>query len=84
MFDNDLFIGGRVAANDASDTSVLAGIVTDLDTGELFVNIEAERRIGDNLSLELRARAFMNAGPNDSLYALENDDYLQLRLHWYY
>jgi len=83
-FDNDLFVGGRLALNDASDTSLLAGIAADLDTGELFVNVEAERRIGDNFSLELRLRAFMNADAIDSLYAIENDDYLQLGLSWYY
>ena len=83
-FDNDLFIGSRLALNDASDTSVLAGIAADLNTHELFFNVEAERRIGNNLSIELRLRAFMNADPDELLYAFENDDYLQLRLSWYY
>ena len=83
-FDNDLFIGSRLALNDASDTSVLAGIAADLNTHELFLNVEAERRIGDNLSVELRLRAFMNAEPDELLYAFERDDYLQLRLSWYY
>ncbi len=83
-FDNDLFIGSRLVLNDASDTSVLAGIVADLNTRELFFNVEAERRIGDNLSVELRLRAFMNADPDELLYAFEHDDYLQLRLSWYY
>ena len=36
-FDNDLFIGSRLALNDASDTSVLAGIAADLNTHELFL-----------------------------------------------
>ena len=49
-----------------------------------FFNVEAERRIGDNLSIELRLRAFMNADPDELLYAFEHDDYLQLRLSWYY
>jgi len=83
-FDNDLFIGSRLALNDTSDTSVLAGIAADLNTHELFLNIEAERRIGDNLSVELRLRAFMNAEPDDPLYTVERDDYLQVRLSWYY
>ena len=82
--DNDLFIGARLALNDADDTSVLAGVAVDLDTQELFLNIEAERRIGDNLSVELQLRTFMNAEPGDALFAVEQDDYLQLRLSWYY
>jgi hypothetical protein len=83
-FDNDLFAGVRLALNDSSDTSVLAGIVADLDTSEVFFNVEAERRMGDNFSVEVRLRAFMNAAANDLLHAFEHDDYVQLRLSWYY
>jgi hypothetical protein len=81
---NDLFIGARLALNDANDTSVLAGVAVDLDTQELFLNIEAERRFSDSLSVELQLRTFMNAKPGDALFLLERDDYLQLRLSWYY
>jgi hypothetical protein len=83
-FDNDVFVGTRLALNDASDTSVLAGMVIDTSTQELFFNVEAERRFGDNLSAELRVRAFGNSEPNEALYAFERDDYVQLRLSWYY
>ena len=82
--DNDLFVGTRFALNDSDNTSVLAGIAVDLDTQELFLNIEAERRFGENLSAELQLRMFMNAEPGDALFAVEHDDYLQLRLSWYY
>jgi len=82
--DNDLFVGTRLALNDADDTSVLAGVAVDLDTQELFVNIEAARRFGDKLSVELQLRSFLNAEPGDTLYAVEQDDYVQLRLSWYY
>ena len=82
--DNDLFVGTRLALNDSDDTSVLAGVAVDLDTQELFLNIEAERRFGDNLSVELQLRSFLNADPGDALFAIEHDDYLQLRLSWYY
>jgi hypothetical protein len=82
--DNDLFIGARLALNDADDSSVLAGVAVDLDTQELFLNIEAERRFGDSLSVELQLRTFMNAEPGDALFLVEQDDYLQLRLSWYY
>ncbi len=83
-FDNDVFVGTRVALNDASDTSLLAGVVLDADTREVFFNLEAERRFGDNLSAELRLRSFTNSEPGQALHAFERDDYLQLRLNWYY
>jgi hypothetical protein len=82
--DNDLLIGTRLAFNDANDSSVLAGVAVDLNTQELFLNIEAERRFTDNLSVELQLRTFMNAEPGDALFTVEQDDYLQLRLSWYY
>jgi len=83
-FDNDVFIGTRLALNDASDTSVLAGIAIDADTQETFFSLEAERRFGDNISAELRLRAFANSEPSEALYTIERDDYIQLRLSWYY
>ena len=42
--DNDVFVAARLAFNDIQDTAVLAGFSYDTDTGETFVNIEAERR----------------------------------------
>ena len=81
---NDLFAGMRLALNDAEDTSVLAGIAVDLDSSELFLNIEAERRFGDNLDVELQLRSFLNAEPGTLLGAVDQDDYIQLRLNWYY
>jgi hypothetical protein len=84
VFGNDLFFGARFALNDANDTSVLAGITADLDSGEMFFNVEAERRIGESLGLEMRLRAFSNAEPGGLLYSFERDNYFQLRLNWYY
>lgn len=83
-FDNDVFVGTRLALNDANDTSVLAGIAIDTDTRELFVNVEAARRFGDSLSAELRIRSFTNSRPNEVLYTIERDDYIELQLSWYY
>ncbi|MFQ6006786.1 MAG: hypothetical protein ACE5OQ_14940 [Woeseia sp.] len=83
-FDSDVFAGTRLALNDANDTSVLAGFAIDTDTQELFFNLEAERRFGDELSAELRLRTFANSKPNEALYTIERDDYIQLRLSRYY
>jgi hypothetical protein len=82
--DNDLFVGSRLALNDYDNTSVLAGVAIDLDTQELFLNIEAERRFGDKLSAQLLLRSFMNAAPNSGMYSVKQDDYVQLQLSWYY
>jgi len=82
--DNDVFVGARLALNDIQDTAVLAGVGYDVDTSETFVNIEADRRLGENYVIELRARAFSGADPQDLTYALANDDYVQLQLSRYF
>ena len=78
--DNDLFAGTRLALNDVQDTAVLAGISYDAETGERFVNIEAERRFGDDWFGELRVRVFSGAEQGDATYWLQRDDYLQLSI----
>lgn len=83
-FDNELFAGARFALNDSQDTSILAGIALDVKTDEVFLNIEAERRFGDNLSAEFRLRSFLNSQIGDAGYSIAQDDYAQLRLSWYY
>jgi hypothetical protein len=78
--DNDLFVGARLALNDVQDTAVLAGFSYDTDTGEAFVNIEAERRFGDDWFAELRLRAFSGAEAGDATFWLQSDDYVQLNI----
>ena len=80
LADNDLFAGMRVGLNDTQDTAVLIGTGYDLETSETYLNIEADRRLGDDYLLELRARFFTNSEPGDTSYAIESDDYLQLQL----
>ncbi len=82
--DNDVFVGARLAVNDIQDTTVLAGVAYDVDTGETFVNIEAERRFGDDWFAELRVRAFSGAGQGDATYWLRADDYVQLNIARYF
>jgi hypothetical protein len=82
--DNDVFVGTRVALNDVQDTAVLAGVSYDIDTGETFVNIEAERRFGEDWFAELRVRAFSGAEQGDTTYWLRRDDYVQLNIARYF
>ena len=80
LADNDLFVGGRLALNGVQDTALLAGVVVDMDTTETFFNIETERRFGDNVVLELRARAITGADLGETAYALGRDGYIQWRI----
>jgi hypothetical protein len=82
--DNDAFAGVRLALNDTQDTTMLAGIGRDIRTGETFLNLEAERRLGQDYVLELRARAFAGAEPGDLTHAFADDSYLQVQISRYF
>ena len=58
-FENDLFTGFRFAFNDIEDTQILGGMVSDLDSSSKFVNLEANRRIGDHFLVTLEVRGFL-------------------------
>jgi hypothetical protein len=80
LFEHDLFLGGRWALNDVSDTSLLGGPVIDLTTGETLVFAELERRIGSDWSLSLEARLFGNADPGSIAYGIRRDGFLSVSL----
>jgi hypothetical protein len=79
-FENDVFVGARLAFNDVGSTSLLAGAIIDDTSGATFALIEASRRIGDRWTIELEARGFLNVPSTDLLYSVRKDDYVQLRL----
>ena len=79
-FENDLFVGGRLAFNDVGSTSILAGAIVDDQSGAMLVTIEASRRLGDRWTVELETQAFLNVPATDPLYSMRRDDYVQLRL----
>jgi hypothetical protein len=79
-FDNDLFLGVRLALNDTQDTSVLTGIIVDRDDHSRLLSIEAGRRLGTNWTLELEGRWFDNMDSGGDLAAYADDSFLSLRL----
>lgn len=84
IFDDDLFVGARLALNDTQDTELLTGVLLDRDTGEWFFNLEAERRLTPHLKGEIRARFFGGTEPGSLLDSISNDDYLQAALFYHF
>jgi hypothetical protein len=83
-FENDLFLGLRLAANDVASTEVLFGIVQDLDDSGTFFNLEASRRLGDDMKLSIEGRFFTDLHRGHPQYAIRDDSYLQLELAHYF
>jgi hypothetical protein len=84
IFDDDLFVGSRLALNDTQDTSVLAGLVIDRQDGSTAALIEAERRIGSRWKVELESRLFFDVAKTNPLATFQADDFLTVRMSRYF
>lgn len=85
LFEDDVFVGGRLAFNDAESSTLLFGVFYDNDDHEQFYSLEASRRLASNISLNIEGRWFSNVQPNNyPLNILDHDDYVQAELVFYY
>lgn len=83
-FQNDLFLGTRIAFNDTQSTQILAGITLDLDGRGYTYTVKAERRIGETMKLNFEWRAYNDTPTGDVLDAFQNEDSLRLYFSWYF
>jgi len=83
-FDNDLFVGARLALNDVQSTELLAGFIDDLDNGNRLYSVEASRRLGEAFKLSIEYRATSGVSSADALDSIRNDDLLQVELSYYF
>lgn len=83
-FEDDLFLGARLAMNDEASSELLAGTIIDLQNNSRVFSVEASRRFGDDLKLNLEGRFFSNIDNNDPLTSFRQDDFIQLELAWYF
>ena len=84
IFDQDTFLGARLAWNDVQGTRLLAGAVIDHDDGSVFGLVEGGRRLGDRVTLEVEARLFAGVDPAGDLAASKDDSFVTLRAAWHW
>lgn len=77
-FQNDVFVGARLAVNDVAGSELLAGAIIDADTQSRFITIEGSRRLNNDWRMSLEARLFGNLSPADPLFGLRQDDYIEI------
>lgn len=82
--DNDVMLGMRLSMNDAEDTSLLAGVVTDVEDASMSGVLEATRRFGSNWVGEIEGRFFMNVDEDNLAYGFRRDSHVMLRLTRYF
>ncbi|MEM6893808.1 MAG: hypothetical protein AAF554_08975 [Bacteroidota bacterium] len=79
-FDNDIFIGTRVAFNDVQSTEFITGGIFDLSRSTYLYSFEGSRRIGKSWKLAVEARIFGTVSEEELLFAFREDDLFQIKL----
>ncbi|MES9814457.1 MAG: hypothetical protein ABW161_16880 [Candidatus Thiodiazotropha sp.] len=77
-FENDLFVGLRLTANDVDGSELLAGVIKDLDDDGWMFNLEASRRIGNQWKTGAQIRLWSGIPEDDPLFSFHRDDYLEI------
>ena len=80
VFDRDLFLGARLAFNDAQSSELLAGVFYDTEKHSQSFRLEGNRRFGDSWKGTIEMQIFSNIDPTDPLFAFEKDDFLLLEM----
>ncbi|GLR70308.1 hypothetical protein [Agaribacter marinus] len=83
-FQNDLYVGARLAINDAQSSELLMGIGTDLEHNASSFIFEFTRRVGNSIKVSADIRIIQSSESSDLLYGLKEDDHLQLTMDWYF
>ena len=83
-FQNDVFVGARLAMNDEASSELLAGVFYDLDNESTSLRVEGSRRIGEGLKLNIEAQVLTNIDASDPLNAFAKDDYIQVELQKFF
>ena len=70
VFQNDLFVGMRWSFNDPEDSSVIGGVIADLEYDEQHYYVEFETRIADRFKLQLDYRYIEPSDDEQTAYRL--------------
>ena len=81
QYQNDLFLGARLALNDVQDASFTLGTLTDLDYRTRTLSFEFNRRLTDSLSIKAEAILMLHVGKADLIvHPTRRDSFVALNL----
>ncbi|MCW9047958.1 MAG: hypothetical protein OQK46_07750 [Gammaproteobacteria bacterium] len=84
IFQNDIMMGLRLAMNDADSSEALFGVIYDLDNQERLISLEASTRFAESWTATLEIRGFNNIHRLSRLKGIEEDDFVQLDIAYYF
>ena len=80
VFQNDAFLGARLAFNDVESTDVIAGMLFDADVGTRTFSAELNRRLSNQWFLHVEATLFQNVDMADPVHETRRDSFVELNL----
>lgn len=82
---NDIFYGMRIAFNDISDTSFLAGAIYDMDTATQLYSVEGSRRFANSVVVTLEGRIFSGVSDKERFLSyFKQDSFFSISLSKYF
>ena len=77
-FENDIFLGARLAFNDVQGTELLVSTLQGADHDSSVFSVELNRRLTDRWSLRMEAIALRELDPTDILYETRRDSFVEV------
>ena len=85
IFQNDIFLGARLAFNDINESTLLLGFSNDLDnTDSRTVFIEAATRINASITSDIELRYFESGSDDFLLVPFDDDSFIQLNFEYHF
>ena len=82
---NDIFLGTRIAFNDVQSTEILIGGISDLEKSSKIISLEASRRLGQSLKMEVEGRLFNNIDNREFVLAnFQKDSFFRISFLKYF
>jgi len=83
-FQNDVFAAVRVGLNDEQSVELLAGGFYDIDNESAIFRLEASRRFGAHFKASLNAQLFDISDNTDPQFFIQQDDYIEFTLGYFF
>lgn len=84
IYENDVMGGLRLVVNDMDDTNILLGIIRDVRFASTIIAVEASRRVGETIRINLNGSFFTNIDSRDPSFSLARDNFVQFEMIWYW
>ena len=85
LFQNDLFLGARLALNDMSSSEVLFGITHDFDDSDSrAIFVEGATRIAPAMTANIEVRYFDSENPRDLLFGFRESSFIQIGFEYFF